>query len=640
MPGRHALLIATDTHTDPELRQLTAPAGDVRALAAVLTDPDLAGFEVDVLLNAPHHVVVERIGDFYAARRRDDLALLYFSGHGLRDDRGRLYFAATNTRWDRPGYTGVPATLVDEAMSQSLSRRKVLVLDCCYSGAFPAGVGAKGDRAVHTLDRFGGRGRVVLTASDSTQFSFEGGARVGDAVGSVFTRHLVEAVQTGAADLDGDGDVSLDELYEWVSDRVIAERPGQRPKLQQEVDGRIVISRNPNWRVPDWVDAALAGPIASTREQAVAELGRLYRIGNPLVREIVRRRVDPFRDDDSRAVSRAARTVWALGEQTEEVAPVEQVGSVEEVGSAEETSAGESGPGLEPSAEEATARPERAEPERAEPVADEPVVEEPVVVEPMVGEPGQGEEQAAEQVVVDGADAALHPAAVGWAATAALAALAALLVAVAFVPYDVATGLLTLRYPIAWWGGVVVPALALVVASRTRVFAGAALGVPLALLGSFAVFPLYFLTADSATFQPGVGYALTLGAGSGYAVLAVTALRGTTLGAGPHRVPVVPAVLVVALFVAAVVSAAVARAGAPFALVGDLVPILVVGTLGLLALDARQRRWGTWLMAAGVVGWLAVAWTVQEIASDLAPINLVQAPAMVLVVGVALLARR
>ena len=45
-------------------------------LANVLSDPNIAGFDVDVLINRPHYVVGEAIGDFYQDRRRDDVALL------------------------------------------------------------------------------------------------------------------------------------------------------------------------------------------------------------------------------------------------------------------------------------------------------------------------------------------------------------------------------------------------------------------------------------------------------------------------------------------------------------------------------------------------------------------------------------
>lgn len=49
----------------------------------------------------------------------------------------------------------------------------------------------------------------------------------------MFTRSLVEGLTTGKADLDSDGDISIDELYSYVHDRVIEEMPQQRPKKQE-----------------------------------------------------------------------------------------------------------------------------------------------------------------------------------------------------------------------------------------------------------------------------------------------------------------------------------------------------------------------------------------------------------------------
>jgi uncharacterized caspase-like protein len=90
--------VATYDYADAGLRRLVAPERDAEELAAVLADPQIAGFDVTVLVNEPHHVVGEAIADFYADCRRGDLALLYFSGHGLKDDEGRLYLAMSDTR--------------------------------------------------------------------------------------------------------------------------------------------------------------------------------------------------------------------------------------------------------------------------------------------------------------------------------------------------------------------------------------------------------------------------------------------------------------------------------------------------------------------------------------------------------------
>ncbi|GAA3787625.1 hypothetical protein GCM10022403_022900 [Streptomyces coacervatus] len=308
MGRRLALLIATYDYQDTGLRQLTAPAHDAEALAMVLKDPGIAGFEVTTLINEPHHRVGAAISDLYRDRRRDDLTLLYFTGHGLKDDDGRLYLAMTNTLRDSLLFTSLAAEQIDQAMSACMSRQKVLILDCCYSGAFPSRRIAKADTAVHALEPFQGQGRTVLTASDAAQYSFEGNQPHGEAAQSVFTRYLVAGLRDGSADLDGDGNITLDELYSYVHDRVVDEMPQQRPKKLDNVEGRIVVARNINWTLPAHLRNALASPIATDRLSALDGLAHLYRIGNDLVRQHVAGELQRLADDDSRAVSAAAAT--------------------------------------------------------------------------------------------------------------------------------------------------------------------------------------------------------------------------------------------------------------------------------------------------------------------------------------------
>lgn len=168
---RLALIIASYEYQDDSLRQLVAPAQDAEAGAQVLQNPAVGGFKVQTLLNEPAHKVNQAIEAFFTDRKRDDLLLLYFSGHGIKDDWGRLYFATTDTRYRTPRATAIPASFVNEVMADSRSRRQVLLLDCCYSGAFAR---TKADKAVGIKDQLEGRGRVVLTSSDAVQYSFEG----------------------------------------------------------------------------------------------------------------------------------------------------------------------------------------------------------------------------------------------------------------------------------------------------------------------------------------------------------------------------------------------------------------------------------------------------------------------------------
>ena len=314
MVGRRvALLVATDRYQDTGLSRLTAPASDAEQLAAVLRDIRIAGFEVTTLYNEPRDVVGSAIGNFYRDRRSNDLTLLYFTGHGVKDEDGQLYLAMTNTDRENLRFTGVPSETIRAAMEGSRSRQKVLVLDCCYAGAFPVGLGIKGDPSVHALEQLGGRGCVVLTSSDAMQLSFEGNqvtetgpVSLRSGPSSLFTRFLIEGLRTGKADLDGDGDITLDELYSYVHDRVIDEQPLQRPKKKEDIEGGICVAQNIYWTVPSHISDAVNSPYPPTKFSALEELRRLYYRGNVIVKQRVLETVRLLAGDDSKTVSGAA----------------------------------------------------------------------------------------------------------------------------------------------------------------------------------------------------------------------------------------------------------------------------------------------------------------------------------------------
>jgi Caspase domain len=208
---------------------------------------------------------------------------LYFSGHGVRGDRGMLYLAVQDTEHDLLAAAGIAAGFITEEMDRSRSRRQVFILDCCHSGAF--GQGAKGapGASVGTGPLFEGTGygRVVLTATDSTQFAWEGDQLVGEAENSVFTRHLVQGLHSGQADTEADGRITLDELYDYVYEQVVLQTPRQTPrKFTYNQQGDVVIARNPRpvaqtAELPLELRPAMGSPLGGVREGAVYELKQI-----------------------------------------------------------------------------------------------------------------------------------------------------------------------------------------------------------------------------------------------------------------------------------------------------------------------------------------------------------------------------
>jgi hypothetical protein len=282
---RRALIIASDEYDNPGLSRLKAPAADAEALANVLSDKEIGGFDVQVVHNEPAYTVEGHIEDLFAESQSDDLVLLHFSGHGLKSDSGELFFAARNTRPDRLGSTAVAADFVQRCMRSSRARSIVLFLDCCYGGAFGEGVAVRAAGSANVLESFpagrlgGGRGRAVITASSAMEYAFEGNnlADEHQQQPSVFTSALVEGLTSGDADRDEDGLVSLNELYDYVFDRVRERNPKQTPGRDVELQGELYLARSRRRRlrplpIPGDVAAALKSDNMFTRLGAVAEL--------------------------------------------------------------------------------------------------------------------------------------------------------------------------------------------------------------------------------------------------------------------------------------------------------------------------------------------------------------------------------
>jgi hypothetical protein len=375
---RHALIVAGDSYTDPGLQRLRAPASDAQALAAVLRDPDIGGFEVRTLLNEPAHEVSLAVEEFFADRRPDDLLLLHFSCHGVKDEGGELYFAAANTRLRRLAATAVAAEFVNRRMGRSRSRRVVLLLDCCYAGAFERGMTARAGAGMDIEEQFGGRGRAVITASSAMEYAFEGEelADARDLAPSVFTSALVEGLETGDADRDQDGMVALDELYDYVYDRVRAVTPNQTPgKWTFGVQGELVIARRGRpvttpAPLPPEIQEAADSPFAGVRAGVVPELARLLRSRHAGIALAARLALERLADDDSRTTSATATAALAAAEAPPQpgVAPAPPASRSEPTPAQPAADPAHA----DPAADMAPSEPS-AEPVQPEPVADAPL---------------------------------------------------------------------------------------------------------------------------------------------------------------------------------------------------------------------------------------------------------------------------
>jgi branched-chain amino acid transport system substrate-binding protein len=243
--AKFALLIGVSEYSEG-LRPISSAILDVEAMRRVLEHPDMGAFDqVKVLPNPDKGSMEKAVEDLFANRQRDDLVLLYFSGHGLKAQNARFFLSTRETGRDQNGdfrrATALAASKLQEYITDSRSQRQIIILDCCFSGALVQGMPIKGE--LNIQEELGGKGRAILTSSSPIEYSFESDNN--DL--SIYTKYLVEGIETGAADKDGDQLISVNELHEYASERVKEAAPAMTPKFYLSLEGEdtIYLAKSP-----------------------------------------------------------------------------------------------------------------------------------------------------------------------------------------------------------------------------------------------------------------------------------------------------------------------------------------------------------------------------------------------------------
>jgi hypothetical protein len=191
------------------------------------------------------------LGTFLArSAKKDDLIMIFFAGHGAPevDPRGAesdglaKYLVPSDADPNDLYSTALPMDEFQTIFDRIEAERVVVFVDACYSGAAGGRTFAsKRTRAARVdevfLDRLTrSKGRAILTASRGSEVSLE----VPELGHGLFTHYLVQGLR-GAADLDRDGIVSLQELYQYLEQQVSQKSRSiggnQHPVMKGELEG-------------------------------------------------------------------------------------------------------------------------------------------------------------------------------------------------------------------------------------------------------------------------------------------------------------------------------------------------------------------------------------------------------------------
>lgn len=215
-PGKARLRFA---HQDADaMASVMRSLGGVRAQdALLLQEPDTARL-LSTLRELSSQMALQR-----EAGARVEL-VLYYSGHS--DEEGLLL-----------GRQKLPYLMLRRALEGSGADVRLAVLDACASGAALRAKGGTRHQAFRIEGAEGLRGQAFLTSSRAEESSQESDRLKG----SVFTRAFLTGLR-GAADLDRDGKVTLQEAYRFAYEETLERTSSssagpQHPEFQLDLSG-------------------------------------------------------------------------------------------------------------------------------------------------------------------------------------------------------------------------------------------------------------------------------------------------------------------------------------------------------------------------------------------------------------------
>ena len=234
---RHAVIVGINTYRHRNIRDLNFARHDAQAIYEILVDPRLGQFSpsnVTLLVDerATRSNVISAIGTrLRKAAGQNDLVCIYYGGHGAVepdaafDDGLRKYLVPYDGDPEDLYATAIPMEQIAELFKRLLARQVLVFLDTCYSGGAsgrtfrtPVAAQAKSVNLSRAfLDRLGRakEGRFVISSCGPNELALEP-EELGH---GLFTHHLTAGLR-GAADRDQDGLVSMNELFEYLSEHV------------------------------------------------------------------------------------------------------------------------------------------------------------------------------------------------------------------------------------------------------------------------------------------------------------------------------------------------------------------------------------------------------------------------------------
>lgn len=150
----------------------------------------------------------------------DDVVIVFYAGHGVRDNQQNYFLTTTNTDFNVPKDSGIPYKIFEDLLDEIPARQKLLIVDACYSGEVDKADNAEssiGNSFKWMKDLFidlrKGTGTTIIASASGVQQAQE----ANQWQNSAFTHILLKGLKEKAADFDEDGSITVTELQRYIA---------------------------------------------------------------------------------------------------------------------------------------------------------------------------------------------------------------------------------------------------------------------------------------------------------------------------------------------------------------------------------------------------------------------------------------
>jgi len=237
---RAVLIGASRFSRDPDnLPPLPAVKSNISDLKKVLADGNVIGIPpeniTDILDESNPARILEELAK--ASREAEDTLIVYYAGHGLVGKTSPQFFLATEGTTDEDlEYNSIPFENVRRAINETGARKKILIIDACYSGRALDIMGTKSSILQSNIDL---KGTFAIASAPSNQPAI---APKGEKH-TAFTAELLKVLNEGID--NGREEITLREIHEQIRAEFRRRTDVPEPKHANIQDAdRIIIARN------------------------------------------------------------------------------------------------------------------------------------------------------------------------------------------------------------------------------------------------------------------------------------------------------------------------------------------------------------------------------------------------------------